>query len=192
MHRYDNTPGSAGQAPAGWPAASRIQRTPGQATLVMVAHPKCPCTRATLEELTALMAQSTGKVTAHVLFFKPADAGDEWAQTALWRTAAAIPGVTVSADAGGVEAKRFGGETSGDTFLYNADGRLAFHGGITAARRRSRRQCRSHRPGCFAGWQPIPAGAHRRLRLPCRGIRNQMPSHPMKTSPHSPLAGPSS
>ena len=134
MHRYDNTPGSAGHASTGWPAASRIQRTPGQATLVVVAHPKCPCTRATLEELTALMTESAGKVTAHVLFFKPANAGDEWAQTALWRAAAAIPGVTVSCDEGGLEAKRFGGETSGDVFLYEAGGRLAFHGGITAAR----------------------------------------------------------
>ena len=32
MHRYDNTPGLAGHASAVWPVASRIPRTPGQAT----------------------------------------------------------------------------------------------------------------------------------------------------------------
>jgi len=131
---YDYTPGSAGLTPATWPAASHISRAAGQATLVVVAHPKCPCTRATLQELAALMAERRGAVTARVLFFKPAGAPDDWAHTDSWRTAAAIPGVTVSCDEAGAEAQRFGGETSGDTFLYDATGRLTFHGGITAAR----------------------------------------------------------
>ena len=134
MHRYESRPGAQGVAPEQWPLESRIPRTPGKPTLVVVAHPKCTCTRASMEELAALMADNPGAVAAHVLFYKPAEAGDEWAETSLWRTAAAIPGVTVSSDAGGVEAQRFGGETSGEVLLYNAAGRLVFHGGITAVR----------------------------------------------------------
>jgi len=134
MTRYDYTAGAAGQAPALWPTASGIQRAARGATLVMVAHPKCPCTRASLDELAALMAENHGTVTARVLFFRPEGTADDWAQTALWQAASAIPGVTVSSDVAGAEAKRFGGETSGDVLLYDAGGRLAFHGGVTATR----------------------------------------------------------
>jgi hypothetical protein len=134
MLRYESTPGASGQAPVEWPVASQLRRTPGEATLIMLAHPKCPCTGASLDELAALMAENRGHVTAHVLFLKPENAQDDWTKTTLWRTATAIPGVTVSTDHAGVEAARFGGETSGDVLLYDAQGRLAFHGGITVAR----------------------------------------------------------
>jgi hypothetical protein len=80
------------------------------------------------------MEQNPGQVTAYVLFAKPERTQDDWTQTALWRTAAAIPGVIVSVDEASAEATRFGGETSGDVLLYDARGRLTFHGGITAAR----------------------------------------------------------
>jgi hypothetical protein len=132
--RYEFTAGAAGQAPAQWPVASVVHREPGQATLIMFAHPKCPCTRASVEELAELLAENSGPLTAHVLFLKAVNTGDDWTQTSLWRTAAAIPGVKVSLDERGAEAARFGSETSGDVVLYNAAGRLAFHGGITAAR----------------------------------------------------------
>jgi hypothetical protein len=134
MMQYGSTAGSSDQAPVEWPVASQLRRVPGKATLMMFAHPKCPCTRASMEELAALMAESPGEVTAQVVFFKPENAGDDWPRTALWRTAAAIPGVTVSIENAGAEARRFGAETSGDVLLYDARGRLAFHGGITAVR----------------------------------------------------------
>jgi hypothetical protein len=37
-------------------------------------------------------------------------------------------------DPDGVEARRFGAETSGHTLLFAGDGRLLFSGGITASR----------------------------------------------------------
>lgn len=37
-------------------------------------------------------------------------------------------------DPDGVEARRFGAETSGHTLLFGADGHLLFSGGITASR----------------------------------------------------------
>ena len=80
------------------------------------------------------MAASPRAVTAQVVFSKPESAGDDWPRTELWRTVSAIPGVTVSMDKTGTEAHRFGVETSGDAVLYDARERLAFHGGITAAR----------------------------------------------------------
>ena len=42
--------------------------------------------------------------------------------------------VAVRVDPEGVEARRFGSQTSGQIMLYDADGQLLFSGGITAAR----------------------------------------------------------
>jgi hypothetical protein len=65
---------------------------------------------------------------------KPAGAGPDWDETHLRRSAAAIPGVTVFTDENGIEAARFGAETSGHTLVFAPDGTLVFSGGITASR----------------------------------------------------------
>jgi hypothetical protein len=131
---YESTPGVAASAPDSWPADSRIKPAAGRPTLVMLAHPHCPCTRASIGELARLMTQAQGRVTAYVLFVKPPGFSDERERADLWASAAAIPGVTVVRDDEGVEAGRFGAATSGQTVLYDAAGRLIFSGGITAAR----------------------------------------------------------
>ena len=100
----------------------------------MLAHPHCPCTAASVGELAQIMARLQGKVAAYVLFVKPKEAGRDWDDTSLRRSAEAIPGVNVVFDPDGVEARRFGAETSGHTLLFAADGRLLFSGGITASR----------------------------------------------------------
>jgi hypothetical protein len=100
----------------------------------MFAHPKCPCTEASVEELTALLGETARPLNAHVIFFRAEHTGDDWTQTSLWQAAAAIPGVKVSLDDHGSEAALFGCQTSGDVVLYDAAGQLTFHGGITAAR----------------------------------------------------------
>ena len=131
---YESTPGTIGTVPGQWPATSRIERLTNSPTLVMLAHPRCPCTRASVAELAALMARMQGKIDAFVLFLKPRQSGTDWEDTELRRTAAAIPGVTVLSDVDGVEARRFGAETSGHTLLFDRDGRLLFSGGITEFR----------------------------------------------------------
>jgi hypothetical protein len=130
---YDSKPGHVGAVPQTWPA-STIVRPTNRDTLVMLAHPRCPCTRASIEELARVMARVQGKISAYVLFIKPSQTGTDWDDTELWRTAAAIPGVTVVPDVDGIEAHRFGAETSGHTLLFNLDGRLLFSGGITESR----------------------------------------------------------
>jgi hypothetical protein len=131
---YESTPGVAASTPELWPAASRIKPTAGRATLVMLAHPHCPCTRASIGELSRLMTEAQGRVTAYVLFVKPQGFSDEWVQSDLWASAAAIPGVTPVMDDGGAEAALFRAETSGQTVLYDSTGNLLFRGGITSAR----------------------------------------------------------
>jgi len=120
--------------PARWPAQSAIAPIAGRATIVMLAHPHCPCTRASLAELAVLMNRIGDRANAHVLFVRPPHVGEDWEQTDLWRTAARIPGVTVRTDVDGAEAKRFAAATSGQTVVYDDDGRLVFEGGITGSR----------------------------------------------------------
>jgi hypothetical protein len=131
---YETAPGVAAVPRSNWPVGSRVARDRERATLVMTVHPKCPCTRASISELARLMAQCQGKVSAKLLFLRPRGMPVGWEKTDLWWSAAAIPGVEVSSDYRGVEARRFGAKTSGQTFLFDAKGRLLFSGGITADR----------------------------------------------------------
>ena len=131
---YESTPGTIGAVPGQWPSTSQIERLTDRPTLVMLAHPRCPCTRASVAELGQLMARMQGKIGAYVLFLKPRESGTEWEATELRRSAAAIPGVTVLSDVDGVEAHRFGAETSGHTLLFDRDGRRLFSGCITEFR----------------------------------------------------------
>ena len=132
--KYENAPGKVGHISSAWPANSAIQQAPDRPTLVMLAHPQCPCTRASMDELAQVMARVQEKVRAYVLFYTPRDAGPEWQNTDTRRSAAQIPGVIVLSDIDGAEAERFGAETSGHTFLFDQNGQLLFNGGITASR----------------------------------------------------------
>ena len=131
---YENTPGVAAEPPFTWPADSQIKREPGVDTLVMLVHPHCPCTRASIGELAAIMAHSQHRLKAYVLFLKPAGFADDWEKTDLWQSAISIPGVYAISDDGGTEARLFHAATSGQTILYDKDGHLLFSGGITASR----------------------------------------------------------
>ena len=131
---FSNTQGLVGTPPLVWPAKSAIQPNRQKATLVLFAHPHCPCTRATLGELELLLAGCPAVMTTHVVFTQPGGTSEDWVMTDLWRKAESIPGVTVHRDTNGAEARRFNSETSGQTLLYDLDGHLLFQGGITVSR----------------------------------------------------------
>lgn len=134
LWQYDNAPGEGATAPRMWPAGTALVRATEQPTLILLAHPQCSCTRASLAELAEALARATVRPKTYVLFLKPEGFSDEWAMTDLWRTAAALPEVTVVRDDAGIEARRFGVSTSGQTLLYDNAGTLLFAGGITGAR----------------------------------------------------------
>jgi len=133
LYKYSVTPGVAGTPGAQWPNASSIPFAAAPFTLVMVIHPHCPCSRASIGELAILMAHSGGKLAADVVFVEPPGLGERWTKTDLWSSAGTIPGVRRIIDRGG-EAKLFGAATSGQTMVYDRNGRLRFSGGITLAR----------------------------------------------------------
>ena len=134
LFQYETTPGEVGRIASSWPSVSVVPRQANKPTLLMFAHPHCPCTRASIGELAQIMAHEVGKVNAYVFFVKPENAETGWDDTDLRSSAAAIPGVTVITDRSGKEAARFGAKTSGHTVLFASDGSLVFSGGITASR----------------------------------------------------------
>ncbi len=131
---YESTPGLSAQLAQEWPADSHLTHTASLPTLVMLIHPRCPCSRATIGELAKLMASCQGRLNAIVLIVQPRGTPDGWEHTGLWDDATAIPGVSVVADRDGAESARFGAVTSGQSFLFAQDGKLLFAGGITESR----------------------------------------------------------
>jgi len=131
---YEGKAGPAAQAPITWPSESRLPRPTGLPTLVVLMHPHCPCSRASVEELAKLMTACHDRLATLVLVVRPEGAPANWEQTDLWRSAAAIPGVSVMRDEQGAESRRFGASTSGQALLYSAEGKLIFSGGITESR----------------------------------------------------------
>jgi hypothetical protein len=131
---YANTPGVAAVAPPHWPSNSALSRDAKLPTLVLFAHPRCPCSEATIGELERLMPHIYGKFKTDVVFFQPSGKSDAWVKQDLWKKTQAIPGVDLVLDVGGAEASRFDAKTSGQTFLYDADGNLVFSGGLTPSR----------------------------------------------------------
>jgi hypothetical protein len=131
---YDRAAGNTAQAPLQLPASPLIDSSQRLPTLVMLVHPHCPCSRASIGELTKIMTVCQGKLTATVLMLRPEGMNEGWEKTILWAGAAAIPGVNVRVDKDGSEAAKFNADTSGQVLLYAPDGRLLFSGGITESR----------------------------------------------------------
>jgi hypothetical protein len=131
---YQTTPGEAADSPGRWPSTSVLPAPAGRPMLLLIAHPHCPCTRATVAELSRLMARLGDRVATHVLVYRPREFAPGWERTDVWSAAERIPGVSVHVDVDGAEAARFGAATSGQVLLYDAGGRRRFSGGITNAR----------------------------------------------------------
>lgn len=133
---FDGTAGPQGPAPVVWPASSAIPRIETEATLLLFAHPSCPCTEASLYELAG--ALDSGRRLASptrttVLFVRPAH-DTTWRPSDTWNQAASLPRAQAQWDEDGVEARLFHAGTSGMVLLYSATGRLLFAGGITGSR----------------------------------------------------------
>ncbi len=131
---YSAVAGTPAAAPLMWPASADFDLERSSPRLVMVAHPHCSCTRASIAELSRLMTRLQGQVQGHVIFVVPEGLGQDWEKTDLWQSAAIIDGVQVHKDPEGALADAFGSFTSGQTLLYSASGELLFAGGLTATR----------------------------------------------------------
>ncbi len=132
--RHDFTPGSRAAETNDWPVDTALTRDPARPTLVFFAHRNCPCTRATLSELEAIRSRASVRPCIRVVLVSPKEGIGERVGGGIEECARAIPDVQVILDFEGVEARRFGAQTSGHVYLYGRSGELLFSGGITDAR----------------------------------------------------------
>lgn len=135
-YRYETSPGVASTSPEQWPDGSSAPFSSGKVNIIVSLHPRCPCSRASLEALQRLQKHLGDGASIQVQFWMPEGAGPEWRKTDLWQQAASLPNARLCADEGGVEARRFGATTSGHIAIFNADGRRIYSGGLTAVRGR--------------------------------------------------------
>ncbi len=135
---FEITSGTQGIAPAHWPVQSKLPHSTHRPVIVMFAHPKCPCTRASLRQLGEIMSDDRHDAIAIVAFMRPdstaEDEGEDWTSGEAWELAGQIPRTARIADAGATEATRFGARTSGHVVVYDNAGSLRFSGGITGSR----------------------------------------------------------
>ena len=129
--RHDFTPGqSSGKVPERWPNGTALTKRPGLPMLVMAVHPNCPCSRASVEQLERIASQDEHPVQVVALFLdSPAREA-----SATWKSVANNPDIQAVVDKHGGLAERFGALTSGEALLYDAEGQLRFHGGLTPSR----------------------------------------------------------
>ena len=113
--------GENADAPVTWPVSARVPKGAGRPTLLLFAHPRCACTRATMRELERLLARAKDKPEVTIVLAPGGEAPGS------------VPGARVFRDDGD-EARRFGAHTSGQVLVYGRDGRLTFSGGITPSR----------------------------------------------------------
>ena len=106
----------------------------GHDELVMLVHPHCSCSRASVQELAEIVEKAPRDVETTVLVYRPREMPAGWELTNVYDAATRLRRARVQLDVDGAEAARFGGFTSGQTFLYDGDGRLRFAGGVTSLR----------------------------------------------------------
>ena len=112
---YECRPGRAARPPARYPGDGALPR------LILFLHPRCPCSQATVEELTQLGPLPHLEIVL-----------SQVSSAAALR--AAFPQAELVSDPEGKQRELYQAWTSGQLVGYDGAGRLGFCGGITASR----------------------------------------------------------
>lgn len=134
LWRYGNTPGEQDALPAGWVAPAGLAVAEGRPTLVLFAHPRCPCTRATMAAIERLQRDVPVGFATRVVFYEPVGVDAAWREGGLWSRAGKLVDAHVIADPGGEIAASAGARVSGHVALVGEDGAALFQGGLTPSR----------------------------------------------------------
>lgn len=135
LFAWGSRPGEVAQFQNRWPAVSKLEVRSNLPSLVLFLHSACSCSYATLEELERLLPMLRDRAQVQVVFMSPDELDKfNWSDSKIWKRAQKIPSIQIIQDREGFEAKVFGAKTSGQTFLYDLNGELAFEGGLTPSR----------------------------------------------------------
>jgi hypothetical protein len=131
---HEQTPAPDHRVVIRWPDGATCAPPQSRPLLIVFVHPKCPCTRASLDEIARLHGVCGDQLDMQFVFLQRGDAPWRSEDTDHWETVRKINAGPAFVDVDGVEHRRFGATTSGEVFLYLPTGELAFHGGVTVAR----------------------------------------------------------
>jgi hypothetical protein len=131
--RYSFAEGATSMAPHTIPASLGLPPRLARPQFLLALHPRCPCSRATLNELAKILTRAPHASDVTVLIYKPADEPDAWMDGPLLESCRRMA-CRICPDPDGRLAASLGRLTSGGVVLYDADGRLRYQGGITASR----------------------------------------------------------
>jgi len=134
LMQYQNKPGITQITSSQWPNPPGISLAKNQPTMLLFMHPYCPCSRATLDNLSRLLVKTHNKVQIYILFFSSSKFPQKWVLSDTWNEASKLPGVHVLIDRDGRIAKQFQASISGQVLLYGTNGHKLFDGGITPSR----------------------------------------------------------
>lgn len=129
---YETTPGKPATPPAKFVKDTKLKLSSNKDTLVMFVHPQCPCTRASLAQLSSL--SSRDNLAIKLVFINPSIKPACWNEKWQFDDWTKSPRVETIEDVDGELARQFDAQTSGQTFLFDSKGNLLFNGGITPAR----------------------------------------------------------
>lgn len=128
---------SAGPRQAGpdsWPATILGPQSSDRLSIVVALHPKCPCSKATITQLSEL-ARALGDTAEFVaLLLVPSGMDADWMHSNTRDQLATLPSCRVILDHRGEAARALGMRTSGHVQAFSPDGSLVFSGGVTPSR----------------------------------------------------------
>ena len=81
---YAIAPGKRSESLSTWPEGSALQHDIALPTLLFFAHPRCPCSRSSFEELSRALAKISKAVSPTVVFTVPEGADAGWTETELF------------------------------------------------------------------------------------------------------------
>lgn len=132
---YKNSPGALDVSLVSqWPKLSKIPFDSRKPQLLLFVHPKCSCSVASLTEFSKLARAIGAKAVVRIIFSQPKGMKDQVENSDLWKQAKDYSGIDLIADREGGEQFIFGVKTSGETILFDENGKKIFHGGITPSR----------------------------------------------------------
>jgi hypothetical protein len=131
--RYSFASGKTSVAPRTIPVDLNLPSHLAQPQILLALHPRCPCSRATVNELAKILSRVPSASDVTVLMYKPPDEPDSWLEGVLLDACRRMH-CQVRPDPGGRMAASLGSLTSGSVVLYDADGKLRYQGGITCSR----------------------------------------------------------
>lgn len=131
---YSTAPAKSAIRLSAFPLESGLAK--GSLTLITFLHPRCPCSKASVSELQELLAQSKfpSNLTVYAVVSQPRGCAADFTQGAILDSLSSMKNVQLIIDKDDLESQRFGARTSGQTFLFDSQGKCLFSGGITAAR----------------------------------------------------------